>query len=209
MEFRRTANAGGLLKLDGITILLDGVCRQVGSYLATPPEEKELLSERWPDVLAFTHCHKDHYDPGFAASYSERTNGVILGPEDIKASDQAVTVGNLTITPVKTRHIGKVWQTVSHCSFVINGSKCIWFLGDASPSQWKNFELPKPDVVFLPHAYALTSYAWQITKSFNSEKIVLLHMPDRGNDPEGLWKAVADVVDTDILIPEMGSEYQL
>ena len=209
MEFRRTANAGGLLKLDGITILLDGVCRQVGPYLATPSKEKDMLSERWPDVLAFTHCHKDHYDPEFAASYKEQTNGVILGPEDIKASSQSVTVGNVTITPVKTRHIGKAGQTVNHYSFIIAGSKCVWFVGDASPLQWKNMELPKPDVVFVPYAYALTPSAWQITKSLDPEKIVLLHMPDRGSDPDGLWDVATAVVDTEILTPEMGENISL
>ena len=43
MELRRTANAGVLLKLDDVEILLDGVCQEVKPYLATPPAEKEKL----------------------------------------------------------------------------------------------------------------------------------------------------------------------
>ena len=42
-----------------------------------------MLTARYPDVIAFTHCHKDHYDPGFAAAYQRQTNGVILGPADL------------------------------------------------------------------------------------------------------------------------------
>lgn len=209
MEFRRTANAGGLLKLDGVTILLDGVSRQVGPYLATPPREKEFLSDSWPDVLAFTHCHKDHYDPDFAALYQKQTNGVVLGPEDTKASVAPVAVDGVSVTPVKSRHIGKAGQTVSHFSFLIEGTKRVLFLGDASPLQWRNTDIPKPDVVFVPYAYAITPSAWQITKNLGADKIVLLHMPDRQNDPDSLWDAVSYVVDTNILTPEMGCNYLL
>ena len=212
MEFRRTANAGGLLKLDGVTILLDGVSCQVGSYLATPPREKELLSDSWLDVLVFTHCHKDHYDPDFAAFYQKQTNGVILGPEDLPGCNvlaETVRIKGVTITPIKNRHIGKAGQTVSHCSFLIEGTKRALFLGDASPLQWHSIALPKPDVIFVPYAYAITSSGWQITQNFGAEKIVLLHMPDQQNDPDGLWKAVDKVVDTPIFIPEIGVNHTL
>ena len=167
MEIRRTANAGVLLKLDGVSILLDGVCREVNPYLATPPEEREELSRCLPDVVAFTHTHKDHYDPGFAAFYSERTNGVILGPEDCRGIQSSVTVRGVTVMPIKSRHIGKAGQTVKHYSFIVSGTKCVWFLGDASPLQWRQTEdLPKPDVVIVPYAYAITDTAWQITRQF-------------------------------------------
>lgn len=193
--------------MDGVTILLDGVSRQVGSYLATPPGEKSMLSDSWPDVLAFTHCHKDHYDPDFAALFQKQTNGVILGPEDLpgcKATTEPIQIKGVKITPVKSRHIGKVGQTVSHYSFWIEGTKRAWFLGDASPLQWKNIALPKPDVVIVPYAYIITPSAWKWTKDLGADQIVLLHMPDRQNDPDGLWNAVADVVDTKIHTPDMG-----
>ena len=38
IEYTRTANAGGLLEMDGVRILLDGVSQAVGDYLATPPD---------------------------------------------------------------------------------------------------------------------------------------------------------------------------
>lgn len=207
MEFRRTANAGGLLRLDGVSILLDGVSGQVGVYLATPPREKEMLSGSWPDVLAFTHFHKDHYDPEFAAFYQKQTNGVILGPDDLRGCRvfaESVQIRGVKITPLKSRHIGKAGQSVSHYTFLVEGSKRILFLGDASPLQWKDATLPRLDVVCIPYAYAITPSAWQITKNFEAGKIILLHMPDRMNDPDGLWNAVSDVVDSRILIPELG-----
>ena len=54
MELVRTANAGILLKLDGKTILLDGVCREVKPYPATPPETRAKLMESYPDIR-FSH----------------------------------------------------------------------------------------------------------------------------------------------------------
>ena len=73
MEIRRTANAGVLLKLDGISILMDGVCREIKPYPATPPEERDAICASYPDMVCFTHAHKDHYDPSFAAEYEKQT----------------------------------------------------------------------------------------------------------------------------------------
>ena len=203
MEIRRTANAGVLLKLDGVTILMDGVCREVKPYPATPPEERETLSACWPDVVAFTHAHKDHYDPGFAAAYQKQTSGVILGPEDLpacKASVQPQTVGGVTVTPIASRHIGAAGKTTPHMSFVVSGSKTVWFLGDSSPQQWKGRpDLPSPDVLLVPYAYCNTPSSWATTKSFGAKAVMLLHMPSREEDTIGLWPAVESVTAGDDL----------
>ena len=143
MEIRRTANAGVLLTLDDVKILLDGVSREVKPYPVTPPWEREALQQRYPDVIAFTHSHKDHYDPAFAALYQKQTSGVILGPTDLpgcKATMEHITVGGVKVTPIPSRHIGAAGKTTAHASFVVEGSKCIYFLGDSSPVQWKNRE---------------------------------------------------------------------
>ena len=210
MEIRRTANAGVLLKLDGHSILLDGVCREVKPYLATPEEERKRLCDCWPDVLAFSHTHDDHYDPVFAACFQKQTNGVILCPERIEGcqvSDQAIQFGNVRITPVKSRHIGKAGLTVRHSSFIIEGTACIWFLADASPLQWKQAtQLPHPDVLIVPYAYATTVASWESTKQLGAKQILLMHLPRRENDPVGLWAAVESTTKQDpvLLIPELG-----
>lgn len=197
MEIRRTANAGVLLKLDGVAILLDGVCREVKPYPATPPEERQLLTGSWPDVVAFTHGHKDHFDPVYAAEYQKQTNGVLLGPEGlagIQASLSPVCVGGVTVTPIPSRHIGIAGKTTPHVSFVIEGSSCVWFLGDASPSQWQGKALPKPDVLIVPYAYATTESAWKGTKALQARMVILLHLPERELDVAGLWNAVESTV---------------
>ena len=205
MEIKRTANAGVLLKLDGVTILMDGVCREVNPYPATPPEVKAELMADMPDVVAFTHAHKDHYDPVFAAE-ALRRNGVVFGPANCHGTMEQGKVGAVRITPIKTRHIGAAGKDTAHASFVIEGSCCVWFTGDASPSQWSRMQLPKPDVLMMPYAYCNTPSAWESTKSLGAKIMVLLHMPMSETDELGLWTAVRNTVnDKNLYIPDMNS----
>ena len=210
MELRRTANAGVLLKLDGVTILMDGVCREVKPYPATPPEVKEELKSNMPDVIAFTHAHKDHYDPGFAADVL-RQNGVILGPEGVHGTMVPMMVGPVRIAPIASRHIGVAGKDTPHASFIIEGSTCIWFTGDAAPSQWSRMEMPVPDVLIVPYAYCNTPSAWRSVKQLKPKAVVLLHMPEREADIMGLWHAVESTVGEDpiLYIPAMNEQLQI
>lgn len=204
MEIRRTANAGVLLKLDGVSILMDGVCREVKPYPATPPEERALLTASWPDAVLFTHNHKDHYDPDYAAAYKARANGVIFEPGEAVAP---VTVGTVEILPVPSRHIGAAGRTTKHTSFIVKGSKCVWFLGDSSPLQWKGKQdLPAPDVLMVPYAYTATETGWSITCSLGAKTVILLHMPNREDDTGGIWHAVESTIGqgSGVQIPSMG-----
>jgi len=213
MELRRTANAGVLLKLDGVTILLDGVCREVKPYLATPPEERDAITASFPDVVCFTHAHNDHYDPTFAALYEKQTGGVIFGPASLpgcNASMKVHRVGDVEIIPIVTRHIGWIGNKIEHASFIIRGSKTIWFAGDASPLQLKRRpDLPHPDILLVPYAFANTPSSWEYTKSLRADRVVLLHMPKREDDEIGLWNAVETVTaGDDLVVPTMSQTFQ-
>ena len=199
LTVRRTANAGVLLELDGVRILLDGVCREVVPYPATPEHIRAMLLENPPDVMAVTHHHPDHYDPAYTAEYEKITNQKAVDPTCVGS---AVQYGDVRILPVASRHIGKF--DCPHASFVIEGSHCVWFMGDASPNQWKNrTDLPKPDVIIAPFAYAATDAAWKITCSFKPKAIVLVHLPEREKDTFGLWTAVEKTIGESVFIPEM------
>ena len=208
MRVKRTANAGVLLELDGSSILLDGVCGEIKPYLPTPEDERKALLQSLPDCVAFTHGHPDHCDVSFISAYLEKTAGPILGPADIpycQAGER--TVGNVKITPVENRHLGKSDGSL-HCSYIIEGSKCVWFMGDAAPAAWRKLTgLPRPDVIIAPYAYA-TGIAWQLCKELGAEAVVLLHLPEKENDPYGLWDAVVQTVGEDkcpkLWIPQMG-----
>ena len=192
--------------MDGVSILLDGVCRELSPYLGTPDVIRNELVAIFPDVLAFTHMHEDHYDETYAELYEKDTLRSVYGPE----LSRFIEVGDVRIQAVPTRHIGKSY--IPHVSFIINGSKCVWFMGDSSPLVVKKFDnIPSPDVLIVPYAYVNTNTAWQITKSIGVKHIVILHMPKRENDIYRLWEAVESTVGiTDnIHIPDIGESIVL
>ncbi len=206
MEITRTANAGVLLILDGVSFLLDGVACELAPYMGTPPEVREELTKNFPDVVAFTHMHKDHYDESYAEEYKKKTLRSVYGPECLPPKH----IQNIEIEAVPTRHIGKA--DIPHISYIICGSKCVWFMGDASPLMWKDAEkFPKPDVVIVPYAYAITPSAWNITKNLGAKEIVLVHFPLRECDEHGLWSLAEQNVcgDTSVHIPEIGQVIEI
>ena len=207
MEIQRTANAGVLLKMDGVSILLDGLCDRVEGYLPTPPDVAQGLLAELPDVLAFTHKHPDHCSEALLLPYREKDLRPILGPEYLPA--EGLRIGEVSITPVSSRHLGKTEQGLDHHSFIVVGSQCVWFMGDAAPLQWKNrTDLPKADVLIAPYAYANTKAAWELTYSL-AEKVVLLHLPERHNDPYNLWQSVETTTAgsaAKLWIPEIGEK---
>lgn len=192
MKITRTGNAGVLLEINEISVLLDGVCKDLFPYTPTPSCIKEQLLESSPDIVAFTHYHEDHYDEGFAASYKKNTLRSVYGPELFLSGEYK----GVRFSTFSTRHIGK--NNIDHVSFIVEGEKCVWFTGDASPLDLeKQAGLPKPDVIIVPYAYALTEPAWRKTKGFGAENIILVHMPEEMNDPYGLWKQVREVTQGD------------
>lgn len=209
MEIQRTANAGVLLEMDGVSILLDGLCDGIDIYLPTPPAIAASLLADPPDVLAFTHNHPDHCSEALLLPYRKQNLRPILGPEYLPI--KGMRIGEVTITPVPSRHIGKTEPGLAHHSFVIRGSKCIWFTGDAAPLQWKNrTDLPKPDVLIGPYAYANTKTAWELSCSL-ADEVVILHLPERHNDPYGLWQGVENTAagTSNLCIPKIGEKINI
>lgn len=202
--------------MDGISLLIDGVSQMVSPYLATPQTIKDTLLAEPPDALVFTHAHIDHYDPDFAAAYKALTNGVIIGTDGISGaigSAEHIMVGTLKITPIASRHIGRA-DGSPHYSYIISGTQCVWFLGDASPLQWtQERRYPSPDVLVVPFAYATTAAAWARTKALGAKNIILVHLPDPKFDPDGLWDAVKYATNSDyadyLLIPNIGDTIYL
>ncbi len=205
MEIQRTGNAGVLLKIDGVSILLDGLCDRVEGYLPTPPAIAEQLAMNPPDLLAFTHYHKDHCSRALLSPYRKENLRPILGPESL--SNGSVQVGKVTVTPVESRHLGRIEPGLEHVSYIITGSQCVWFMGDAAPIQWKNrTDLPCPDVLIAPYAYANTKATWELSRSL-APKIVLLHLPDKDKDPYQLWAGVESATrgcTANLWIPQLG-----
>ena len=205
MQFRRTANAGVLLTLDGVTILLDGVCRESGPYFGTSEAQRCELLACMPDIVGFTHGHFDHFDRNFAQQYYQKTLRSILGPEGLLKEGlctQPVRVGDVCVTPIVSRHIGKAGQGINHVSFLVEGSRRILFTGDAAPTNWRGVQV---DVLIAPYAYATTVGSWRLCASIAPE-LILLHLPKREQDAYGLWDAVETTTQTPgprLFIPQM------
>ena len=206
LEIRRTANAGVLIEMDGLSVLIDGVSGKIAPYEETPESIKKELRENFPDIVAFTHAHGDHYGRDYAELYKKATLRSVCGPESFLFKN----FGDVTLTGIPTRHIGKF--EIEHTSFVLEGSRTVWFMGDSSPLEWKNKEnLPIPDVVIVPFAFANTDSAWKITKSFGAEAVVIVHMPAKEEDSYGIWEAVERTVGNgeNVFIPKMGETIEL
>ena len=212
MILKRTSNAGVLLALDGVSILFDGVSREGTAYPATSDLMQNGLIASKPDALCVSHIHPDHFDPEFTHRYIDEIGGMIIGPIDAQefgAVTHPVQIGNVKITPIETRHIGKVGINVDHTSFILEGTSCVWFLGDAAVLQWKNRkDLPNPDVLIVPFAYVNTVTSWEITKKLGADTVVVVHMPYKENDPYQLWESVCAVTAQSthpkVYIPELG-----
>ena len=193
MRISRVSNAGVLLELDGVKILLDGFCTGHGPYLATPAHIRDSLLADPPDMLAFTHEHEDHCDARLAEQFHKQTLRPVLAPENLPCgtTSRGISRGWVSVLPFKSRHIGKEYFHIPHVSYAINGSQSVWFLGDAVPSQWHGIDR-KCNVLIAPFAYALSESAWRMTCAL-AEHVVLVHMPLRENDPDGLWPQVEAV----------------
>ena len=205
MELQRTANAGVRLTMDGVSILLDGLADRVEGYLPTPSAIADRLLTSPPDALVFTHYHKDHCSDALLLPYRKQNLRPIYGPESLHLG--GIRIGEVTITPVESRHLGKTEPGLIHTSYILQGSKCVWFMGDAAPFQWKNrSDLPKPDVLVAPYAYGNTKAVWDMTCSLTNN-VVLLHLPEKEKDIYGLWESVETTTrgtSVNLWIPQIG-----
>lgn len=213
MILKRTANAGILLALDSVSILFDGVSREGTAYPATSDYMQDALIKERPDAICFTHIHPDHYDPDFVKRYKREVDGPVIAPDE-GGAHEILQIGSVKITPVSSRHIGRVGIDVPHISYIVEGSSCVWFMGDAAVLQWKNrSDLPKPDVLIVPFAYATTETSWEITKSLGAKYVVIVHMPERDKDPYQLWHSVTTTINDEdeikLWIPDIGETKEI
>jgi len=201
MKTLRTANAGVLLTLDGVSILLDGVCGDLPPYLTTPDDIKLKLFHSLPDIVAYTHFHTDHFDNEFVLYYENKTGNKIISPE----CPTPQSVKGVTVSSAETRHIGKT--DAKHLSFIIKGSKTVWFMGDASPANLKNLaENSKPDVLLAPFSYFNSPSSLRLLKNLGASKVYVLHLPNENNDEFNINSTVMGNIknEPDIHILNMG-----
>lgn len=75
-------------------------------------------------------------------------------------------------------------------------------MGDATPLCWGDEVAGlQPDVLIVPYPYVTTRIGWQTTMRFDPKAVVLVHMPAKEFDPDGIWPAVETVLDVPKEIP--------
>ena len=218
MQIQRVSNAGVLLTLDGVLLLLDGVCQGYSLYLTPPPAILQELEHCPPDALAFTHSHPDHFEAGFAARFYDKTRRPVLGTAEVAerlpavpVEQGSVVIGGVRITPIPSRHLGVEWRNYPHVSYLLEGSRRIFYVGDATPACWKDtvFQL-RPDVLIAPYPYVTTRFGWQSVERFAPKAVVVVHMPAVDNDPDGIWSMVqrgmAAHRDIPMYVPDLGEK---
>ena len=216
MQIKRVSNAGVLVALDGVLLLLDGVCQGYSFYLTQPPELLAELERHPPDLLAYTHSHPDHFEPGFAARFYEKTRRPVLGTAEVAellpevpVERGSVTINGVSVTPVPSCHLGANLAQYPHVSYLIEGSKRIFVVGDAAPLCWTDgISSLRPDVLVAPYPYVTTTVGRQTVLRFAPQSVMLVHMPAKDFDPEGLWpmteRALQKFKEIPVQIPELG-----
>ena len=219
--FTRTANAGGILELDGVRLLLDGVSLPCLNYQVTPPSLEEALRATDLDAMLFTHSHADHFSSAFVEAWGRRRgrNLPLAGPADVAAAlpgwaveEGPLWVGAVSVLPVVCRHMGLQYRSDPHRAYCISGTARCLFLGDASPSE---FLVPREPVqiLFAPYPYASSRGGWRAVQALDPEVLVVTHLPAAEEDPEGICARTEDflrsVQDRPVYCPAMGERLVL
>ena len=186
--------------MDGISILLDGVCGMVEPYEQTTEAMLEYLTNNFPDAVGFTHRHPDHFLGSFVCDYENKTDRQAL-----VAADTTLLVEKVKIHSIVSRHLGRAEEGLKHSSFLIEGSKRVLFTGDAAPTAIKGIEA---DVLIAPYAYANSPAGLKAAAATGAKHMILVHMPACKNDAYGIWDSVQTTLsgqtEINVLIPELG-----
>lgn len=139
-----TANAGVCLILGETTIWIDALHdeKQLGFSTLSPVLWGMLQRQgalRPPDLLLFTHCHKDHFSAGFVEHATTRwPKAKVILPETkfpqqvlLEGDRMENSIGTLQFTFVRLPHAGQAYATVPHYGVMItHGGTRILIPGD-------------------------------------------------------------------------------
>ncbi len=156
-------NAGLLVAIDGVNILVDPYSRESGSpYIETPDSLlKEMTDGKGGfgriDILLITHGHPDHFDISFGREFlAAHPESIFIAPSGVvrEIEDNSlprianmmipleknvggiknIRIGELHIQAIRTLHAGnKELQKTENFSYYISGSSTLAIVGDAKP----------------------------------------------------------------------------
>lgn len=139
-----SVNAGLALNTDGLRIWVDAVHDQkVMDFSTLMPQMQRQLFENEafenPDVIAFTHCHPDHFSKSLCLEAMERyPDARLILPEQqlprqtlISGNEMMIRVAGRLLTFRRLTHQGPEYRNVPHYGLMVeDGGEHILVLGD-------------------------------------------------------------------------------
>ncbi|WKY43964.1 MBL fold metallo-hydrolase [Eubacteriaceae bacterium ES2] len=144
------SNAGVLLSIGDVTLMLDGLCGSDGQYYSATPKAiaARIIASEMPEekIMAtlYTHGHCDHFSKDLNLAFLvSNPNTVLIAGSDIRNTIEANAITNkkevknkiftsninplitfsdqdLVIQPLATVHMGKEYRNVEHFSYYIS-----------------------------------------------------------------------------------------
>ena len=204
-----SVNAGLALTTDGLRIWVDAVHdRQVPDFSTLNYDRQIRLFQseafRDPDIIAFTHCHPDHYSEALCRESLRRYPQARLVmpesrfPDQILLSGQEVIVqaGGRLLTFRRLLHEGSEYAEVPHYGLMIeDGGENILVLGDCAvgSEDLKEWVAGKElDAVFTTFPWITLERGRQFVREhLHPRHLFVYHLPLAEDDIYGYGKAAA------------------
>ena len=204
MNITLTANAGICIELAGKTIWIDALHNsKVRGFSTMNPElQRWVFDLPAPDILAYTHCHGDHYSRELTRQAMEKWPDakVILPRKDfenqilLQQEKHRLELGNVSLEFVRLPHEGEEFADVRHYGLIIeNGGKTVLIPGDcelASLALKAAIRDRSIDVAIFDFPWITLRKGQQfIEEVIRSKHILAYHLPFEEDDINGYRKS--------------------
>ena len=215
MKVTLSANAGICIELAGKHIWVDALHNGKVRGFSTLDEalQQRLLGLPAPDMMAYTHCHGDHYSRELTRLAMEKwqSTKVILPREDfdsqilLQQEKHTLSLGDVTLEFVRLPHEGEEFADVRHYGLLLEyQEKTILIPGDcalASPALKAAIGNRRIDTAILDFPWITLRKGQRFMQEvIRPEHVLVYHLPFEKDDVNGYRKSAERAVNQ---LPEM------
>jgi len=217
MNVRLIANAGLLITVNGIKILIDALhCRKTESYSSVPRDTLSSIITGQEDFahvdyMLVTHAHPDHYDERIVSEFMERhPETTLLTPTDIKCGhtlmlnhkNEIHDFCNIKFTCRRLTHEGKLYSGVINYGFIAeSGGESFIVLGDGAlhPDEISSFVSGKKiDTAILCFPFITLLRGKKIIRDIiKPGYVIAYHLPFEKDDINNYIKTTKHTIEKD------------